>query len=104
MKKTHIICIAAAGLCLAACGKFGTTDHRPYSDVHDANEMRMRYSAEMINDRMSGWYNKDVCVGFPNANSTNGVVQPEVAATWDYVPGFVPHHRGIAEGKPAGAD
>ena len=49
----------------------------------------MRYSKEMINSRMSSWYNKDSEVGFPNANSTNGIVQPETEASWDYVPGVV---------------
>ena len=47
------------------------------------------YSREMINARMSAWYNKDNCVGFANANSTNGIVTPEQYATWDYVPGVV---------------
>ena len=43
----------------------------------------------MINARMSAWYNKDNQVGFPNENSINGIVQPEVEASWDYVPGVV---------------
>ncbi len=47
------------------------------------------YSREMINARMTAWYNKDNCVGFPNANSTNGITVPGNAATWDYVPGVV---------------
>ena len=72
---------------LAGCG--GKTGFKPDSDVRNANEMRMRYSKEMINSRMSSWYNKDTEVGFPNANSTNGIVQPETEATWDYVPGVV---------------
>lgn len=49
----------------------------------------IRYSQEMINARMSCWYNKDAQVGFPNANSTNGIVVPAEAASWDYVPGVV---------------
>lgn len=72
MKNRIILALCAAGVVLAGCG--GEQTH---------------YSRIMINDRMSGWYNKDACVGFPNANSTNGVVQPETAATWDYVPGVV---------------
>ena len=70
--KSHLFILILAGAVLAGCG--GAQTH---------------YSRIMINDRMSGWYNKDACVGFPNANSTNGVVQPETAATWDYVPGVV---------------
>ena len=65
--------MAAAGILLAACAK----------------PQPVRYSEQMINARMSAWYNKDNCVGFPNANSTNGVTVPETAATWDYVPGVV---------------
>lgn len=72
MRRSYIIFFVLAGMVLAGCG--GAQTH---------------YSRIMINDRMSGWYNKDACVGFPNANSTNGVVQPETAATWDYVPGVV---------------
>ena len=49
----------------------------------------VRYSQQMINARMSAWYNKDALVGFPNANSTNGILVPETAASWDYVPGVV---------------
>ena len=74
MKTIHIIVLAAAGIILAACAK-------PQQPV--------RYSQQMINARMSAWYNKDNCVGFPNANSTNGSVTPEYPATWDYVPGVV---------------
>ena len=81
------IILLLAGAMLAGCG--GTTGKGRDSDVRNANEMRTGYSRAMINDRMSGWYNKDACVGFPNANSTNGVVQPKTAATWDYVPGVV---------------
>ena len=87
MKRSYIIFLALAGVVLAGCG--GVTGKGRGSDVRNANEMRTGYSRAMINDRMSGWYNKDACVGFPNANSTNGVVQPETAATWDYVPGVV---------------
>ena len=85
--KSHLFVLALAGVVLAGCG--GATGKGRGSDVRNANEMRTGYSRAMINDRMSGWYNKDACVGFPNANSTNGVVQPETAATWDYVPGVV---------------
>lgn len=49
----------------------------------------MRYSRAMIDAHMSAWYNKDTQVGFPNANSTNGLVVPAKEATWDYVPGVV---------------
>lgn len=90
MKNRIILALCAAGLVLAGCGRMGeNTDPQSDSDVHNANEMRTRYSAKMINARMSGWYNKDNLVGFPNTNSTNGVVQPATAATWDYVPGVV---------------
>ena len=85
--KSHLFILVLAGAVLAGCG--GATGKGRDSDVRNANEMRTGYSRAMINDRMSGWYNKDACVGFPNANSTNGVVQPETAATWDYVPGVV---------------
>ncbi len=85
--KSHLFILVLAGAVLAGCG--GATGKGQDSDVRNANEMRTGYSRAMINDRMSGWYNKDACVGFPNANSTNGVVQPETAATWDYVPGVV---------------
>ena len=87
MEAKAIIFLVLAGVVLAGCG--GATGKGPDSDVRNENEMRTGYSRAMINDRMSGWYNKDACVGFPNANSTNGVVQPETAATWDYVPGVV---------------
>ena len=87
MRRSYIIFFVLAGMVLAGCG--GKTGFKPNGDVHDANEMRMRYSQEMINSRMSSWYNKDTEVGFPNANSTNGIVQPETEASWDYVPGVV---------------
>ena len=87
MMKTIYILVCAVAALLSACGT--RTGHRPDSDVHDANDMRTRYSAQMINARMSAWYNKDNQVGFPNENSTNGIVQPEVEASWDYVPGVV---------------
>ncbi len=51
--------------------------------------MQTRYSQELINARMSAWYNKDNMVGFPNANATNGMTVPVADATWDYVPGVV---------------
>ena len=87
MRRSYVIFFVLAGMVLAGCG--GKTGFKPNGDVHDANEMRMRYSKEMINSRMSSWYNKDAEVGFPNANSTNGIVQPETEASWDYVPGVV---------------
>ena len=87
MRRSYIIFFVLAGMVLAGCG--GKTGFKPNSDVRNANEMRMRYSQEMINSRMSSWYNKDTEVGFPNANSTNGIVQPETEASWDYVPGVV---------------
>ena len=89
MKRLYIIFIAAAGLCLAACGKFGRTGQKPDSDVRNDREMVAGYSAKMINARMTAWHNKDAEVGFPNANSTNGVTNPAVPASWDYVPGVV---------------
>ena len=52
-------------------------------------EPALIYSREMINARMSAWFNKDMQVGFANANSTNGIIEPAVYATWDYVPGVV---------------
>ena len=73
MKIHQILVLAAAGLILAACAK----------------QQPRCYSREMIDARMSAWYNKDNCVGFPNANATNGITLPEHAATWDYVPGVV---------------
>lgn len=87
MRTRAIIVILMTAWMLSGCR--GATGKGRGSDVRNANEMRTGYSRAMINDRMSGWYNKDAEVGFPNANSTNGVVQPEVAATWDYVPGVV---------------
>ena len=42
------------------------------------------YTREVINARMSAWYNKDAQVGFANANSTNGIVEPAMPASWDY--------------------
>ena len=53
------------------------------------SESTVCYSREMINARMSAWYNKDIQVGFSNANSTNGITEPAVQASWDYVPGVV---------------
>jgi len=82
MKTTHILFIAAAGCILAACGQ---KTQPVFPDEKEA----VLYSRTMIDARMSAWYNKDAQVGFPNANSTNGIVQPEAAATWDYVPGVV---------------
>ena len=52
-------------------------------------EQPVRYSQQMINARMSAWYNKDAQVGFANTNSTNGIIEPAVYASWDYVPGVV---------------
>ena len=72
MRKTAIV------YCLALAALAGCT--RPQPEC---------YSREMINARMSAWYNKDNCVGFDNANSTNGITTPEHYATWDYVPGVV---------------
>ena len=54
-----------------------------------SHQQPVRYSREMIDAHMSAWYNKDNCVGFPNANSTNGIATPDVEASWDYVPGVV---------------
>jgi len=85
--KSKILIVGIATAVLTGCG--GKTGKAPDSDVRNANEMRLRYSQEMINARMTAWYNKDNQVGFPNANSTNGIVQPEAEASWDYVPGVV---------------
>ena len=70
--------IAGALLCLAlsACNSSQPT-------------IPVSYSREVINARMSAWYNKDKQVGFPNANSTNGTLVPAEEAGWDYVPGVV---------------
>jgi len=89
--KHPILYIVLAVAVLTGCGgKTGReTGKAPNRDVRNANEMRTRYSAEMINARMSAWHNKDTQVGFPNANSTNGIVKPEQEASWDYVPGVV---------------
>ncbi len=85
--KHPILYIVFAVALLTGCGqKAGKASDR---DVRNANEMCSRYSAEIINARMSAWYNKDNQVGFPNANSTNGIIQPEAEASWDYVPGVV---------------
>lgn len=67
---------------LCACEPGGRTDQVP-------SESLPLYSREVINARMSAWYNKDSQVGFANANSTNGIVSPAVDASWDYVPGVV---------------
>lgn len=86
--KTKIyigIALLAAGL-LSGCKWMGQT---PNKDVRNGREMVAVDSRAMINARMSAWYNKDAQVGFPNANSTNGIVKPDVAASWDYVPGVV---------------
>jgi unsaturated rhamnogalacturonyl hydrolase len=82
--KSKILILCLVAVVMTGCGGKG-----PNRDVRDANEMRTRYSIEMINARMSAWYNKDAQVGFPNANSTNGIIRPEVEASWDYVPGVV---------------
>ena len=63
-----------AGMTLMGCG---------------VESKQVRYSQEVIDARMSGWYNKDQLVGFPNANATNGVIRPSKMASWDYVPGVV---------------
>ena len=72
--KTRILILIVVALGCAGCGK---------------QQAGVRYSQEMINARMSAWYNKDNCVGFANANATNGVVEPAQYASWDYVPGVV---------------
>lgn len=74
---TFIVLFSIAAL-LCAC------KHVKPSEIAD-----VRYSREVIDARMSWWYNKDTQVGFPNANSTNGIVLPSEAASWDYVPGVV---------------
>ena len=81
----HKLFIAVLAVVLGS-GCTGCTSKR---DVRNANEMRSRYSAELINARMSAWYNKDTQVGFPNVNSTNGIMAPDIPASWDYVPGVV---------------
>lgn len=82
----HPILIVAIVAVLSACG---TTGKRPDSDVRNDREMVAGYSAKMINASMTAWHNKDAEVGFPNANSTNGVTNPAIPASWDYVPGVV---------------
>lgn len=74
MRNTfYILCLVA--MVLTGCGGNAGSKHR--------------YSQQMINARMSAWHNKDAEVGFPNANSTNGIVMPAQEASWDYVPGVV---------------
>lgn len=84
--KGWILILGIAAL-LSSCG--AKTGHVPDGDVRNANDMRTRYSAKMINARMTAWHNKDAEVGFPNANSTNGITVPVADASWDYVPGVV---------------
>ena len=61
----------------------------PLKSDHKAYDSTIRFSREVINARMTNWYNKDIQVGFPNANSTNGIICPNTEASWDYVPGVV---------------
>ena len=70
-------------LCFVACVWMACQSSEP------VKPQMPRYSQELINARMSAWYNKDIQVGFANANSTNGIVTPQVEASWDYVPGVV---------------
>jgi len=85
--KDKILILGMACVLLGACG--GKTGKAPISDVRNGREMVARYSAKMIDARMSAWYNKDAQVGFPNANSINGIINPAQEASWDYVPGVV---------------
>ena len=88
MKTIHIIVLAAAGIILAACAK-------PQQPV--------RYSQQMINARMSAWYNKDNCVVYPNANSTNGIVTPEQMENLRKLGvnlGFLTLHVGLGTFRP----
>lgn len=78
------ILIVVAAMLLAGCA-----GQKPDSDVRNDREMVAGYAAAMINARMTAWHNKDAEVGFPNANSTNGITNPAAAASWDYVPGVV---------------
>ena len=87
MKHPILILGIAAGL-LAGCAGNGT-GQGPDRDVRNGREMVAGMAREMINARMSAWFNKDTQVGFPNVNSTNGITAPETAASWDYVPGVV---------------
>ncbi len=48
-----------------------------------------RYSREVIEAHLHGWYNKDVLVAFPEPDSAEPVAAPAVEASWDYVPGVV---------------
>lgn len=75
MKNSFILLVAIAAI--TAC------------NTQTVNMLPTRYSQEVINARMSAWYNKDKIVGFPNENATNGITTPTVDATWDYVPGVV---------------
>ncbi len=72
--KHEILILGIAALMSGCCG---------------VTEQKMRYSEAMINARMTAWHNKDAEVGFPNANSTNGIIIPSTDASWDYVPGVV---------------
>lgn len=83
--RVYIVCLLAVGL-LSGCEKMGK---KSADDEHSGSDAVAMWSRPMINARMSAWYNKDALVGFPNANSTNGITEPDVAASWDYVPGVV---------------
>ena len=74
--KTKILILIVAALGCAGC-------------VKQQPEKAVRYSQEVIDARMSAWYNKDNCFGFANANATNGITEPAQYASWDYVPGVV---------------
>lgn len=74
MKTKYLVGICVVAL-LSACA--------PEKASH------VRYSQAVIDARMSCWFNKDKQVGFPNGNSTNGILVPEQPASWDYVPGVV---------------
>ena len=84
--KRNVLGTGIAALCVCAgmvlCGCAGTRKEARESGS-------VRYTREVINSRMSAWYNKDAQVGFANANSTNGILEPAVPASWDYVPGVV---------------
>ena len=74
---------------VGACTGRKDAGQSSYCDVRNGREMVVEMTRNVINARMSSWRNKDKEVGFSNANSTNGLVEPAQYASWDYVPGVV---------------
>ena len=78
--KTYKINVLAIAMVLVGCaGKEDKT----------GAEAPVRYSQEMIEEHLHGWYNKDVLVAFPYADGAEAVPDGAVEASWDYVPGVV---------------